>query len=99
MSPKRVSKTTKPAKPILSLDDIEIEAEAVRIHNESELIQKKLWSQRSYHSSYIVLEWDGIKEGFYKQRVRKLAAKNIKEKDEEKSKKNTKKRNTKTRSI
>jgi len=51
----------------------EIEAEAIRIHNESEKTQKQIFDGKGYHSKYTILTWDQIIEGFYKERVRLLA--------------------------
>lgn len=59
------------------MTDEEIEAEAIRIHNESELKQEEIWKRRGHHCTYVPMSWEDTKEGFYKNKVRIIAVRNL----------------------
>jgi hypothetical protein len=66
------------------MTDSDIELEAIRIHNESEALEARIWKELKRHKHngpYPALAWKDIKEGFYKERTRLLAKQKLETKD------------------
>jgi hypothetical protein len=79
MSRKKRSK--KPTATVVTIDSVE--QEAIRIHNESEATEARIWKELKRHKHfgpYPSKTWDDIKEGFYKERTRLLAKQKLESK-------------------
>lgn len=66
-----------PAPKPFVVENNELEALAIVIHNESEAKQHVIWKRRGHHGGYDIRPWEVIADGFYKENVRKAAAKRL----------------------
>lgn len=72
----RKKRSTPPEKPAVILDS-DIEALAKQLHDESEQIQARLFNTKKQPNGYVVMQWEDMKEGFYKDNVRKVIRKRL----------------------